>query len=341
MTTEGELLQQRAESGDPEAQMTLAMLLDKRGMHEHAVNWLRTASQNGYGPAQYVLGARLIVGRAAPFEPEEGAQWVSAAAQGGMPEALALMSVLAATTDEWTQAVNFAKAAAAAGDDRSAEVVGLLGDPRRFDAGRWDQPCDVHWESQAPRIGVIRDFIPAAFCDWIVRRAQPKLETARVKNPADGRGAQADYRTNSGAGFSLLDTDLILQMVHARIAAVTEIPIENQEPTNVLHYNPNEEYKAHFDFITPSAANEAELAVTGQRSATVLIYLNDGYEGGETDFPNLKWKFKGKRGDALMFWNLDAEGAPDRRTLHAGLPLKRGEKWLLSKWIRERPYPVV
>ena len=61
------------------------------------------------------------------------------------------------------------------------------------------------------------------------------------------------------------------------------------------------------------------------------------YEGGETDFPRISFRFKGKRGDALLFSNTDPAGAPDYDTVHAGLPPTSGEKWLLSQWIRSRP----
>jgi prolyl 4-hydroxylase len=67
-----------------------------------------------------------------------------------------------------------------------------------------------------------------------------------------------------------------------------------------------------------------------------LVYLNEGFEGGETGFPALKTRYKGRKGDALFFWNVGPDGSPDKRTLHAGLPPVSGEKWLLSQWIRFR-----
>jgi hypothetical protein len=60
-------------------------------------------------------------------------------------------------------------------------------------------------------------------------------------------------------------------------------------------------------------------------------------EGGETDFPRLGIRHRGRKGDGLMFRNVDAEGRGDYRTLHAGLPPTQGEKWLVSLWIRDRP----
>ena len=79
------------------------------------------------------------------------------------------------------------------------------------------------------------------------------------------------------------------------------------------------------------------MAEDGQRVLTALVYLNDDYEGGETDFPVLGAHWKGRKGEALLFWNVAPDGALDERTLHAGLPVTRGEKWMLSQWIRGRP----
>ncbi len=67
---------------------------------------------------------------------------------------------------------------------------------------------------------------------------------------------------------------------------------------------------------------------------TFLIYLSGDFEGGETDFPNFGWRYKGKTGDALFFWNVLPNGQPDRRMLHAGLPPTSGEKFLFSQWVR-------
>jgi hypothetical protein len=94
------------------------------------------------------------------------------------------------------------------------------------------------------------------------------------------------------------------------------------------------------DFLDPeNPAHAAVIAERGQRVASFLIYLNDGFDGGETEFPRLGLRFKGRKGDALLFWNTDASGQPDRMTLHAGLAPTRGCKWLLSQFLRDRPWP--
>jgi prolyl 4-hydroxylase len=106
----------------------------------------------------------------------------------------------------------------------------------------------------------------------------------------------------------------------------------------VLHYEAGQQFAKHFDFIDPEQPGLSEdIAEKGQRVATLLIYLNDDFTGGQTAFATLGYSFKGGKGDALMFWNTDAQGRPDRRMLHAGMPPLSGEKWILSQWIRRDP----
>ena len=87
----------------------------------------------------------------------------------------------------------------------------------------------------------------------------------------------------------------------------------------------------------PAPGFAAEMRLRGQRVATILLYLNDDYAGGETAFPELGIAHRGGRGDALLFFSADAAGVPDRRTVHAGLPPTTGSKWVLSQFIRSRP----
>jgi len=75
-----------------------------------------------------------------------------------------------------------------------------------------------------------------------------------------------------------------------------------------------------------------------ERVKTFLIYLSEGYEGGETEFIKLGLKLKGNKGDGAMFINVDSDGGPNRLTLHAGRPVTKGVKWLSTLWIRDRDY---
>jgi prolyl 4-hydroxylase len=113
------------------------------------------------------------------------------------------------------------------------------------------------------------------------------------------------------------------------------VPIEHFEIAKLLHYKPGETFGRHSDFLQPGMHEEIE--ARGQRVATFLVYLSDDYDGGETEFTEVGFKFKARKGDALMFVNVDANGATDPLSLHAGLPTIRGEKWVLSQWLRGKP----
>ncbi len=80
-----------------------------------------------------------------------------------------------------------------------------------------------------------------------------------------------------------------------------------------------------------------EIARNGQRVITFIVYLNDDYDGGETAFPQLGFEHKGRRGGGIYFVNALPDLSPDKRMLHAGRPPTRGEKWIVSQFIRDRP----
>ena len=138
--------------------------------------------------------------------------------------------------------------------------------------------------------------------------------------------------------LTIFNADVALSLIRDRIAAACGAAVTHFEIAKILHYSPGEQFALHADFIeakTPELARE--LAARGQRAATFLIYLNAGYEGGATQFPRLDWQYRGGRGDALLFSNVNTDGGPDYDTVHAGMPPTSGEKWVLSQWIRTRP----
>jgi prolyl 4-hydroxylase len=299
----------------------------------------------GEADAQFELGERLMKGRDAPFSPREGADWIDAAAEQNHPAALRLAAVFLARgvkgAADWPKAIQFVSRAAALGDAQAQAELTMLGEPARFDIQLWLTAPPMQILREAPRIAVIERFLAPEICDWFIARTKPRLEAARVYDPIEGGTRHGERRTNMGAGFGPAESDLVMQATHARIAAALGMALAQQEAPNVLHYVPGQQFLPHYDFIDPAVAHfQDDLAQKGQRILTFLVYLNDDFEGGETDFPSLNWRFKGKRGDALVFWNV-TDGAPEPLALHAGLSPTRGEKWLLSQWVRERALPLI
>jgi prolyl 4-hydroxylase len=206
---------------------------------------------------------------------------------------------------------------------------------RAVDLAGWLAAPPPRMASASPRIAMIEGFAAPEICDWLIDRARPRLTPAKVYDLDTGLARSVGVRTNSECHFPLDESDFVLLFLRARMAKITELPMDAMEAPAILHYLPGQEFLPHFDFFdTASPGHAKDMAERGQRVLTFLLCLNDGYEGGETEFPVLGKRWRGHRGSALFFWNVEPDGAPDRRTAHAGLPPTRGEKWLLSQWIR-------
>jgi prolyl 4-hydroxylase len=206
---------------------------------------------------------------------------------------------------------------------------------RAVDLATWLAAPLPRIASASPRIAMVDDFASPEICDWLIHRARPRLSPAKVYDHDTGGPRSDGIRTNSECHFPINEGDFVFLFLRARMAKITELPGDTLEAPVILHYLPGQEFLPHFDFLdTASPGYAKDVAERGQRVLTFLLCLNDGYEGGETEFPVLGKRWKGHRGSALFFWNVEPDGMPDRRTAHAGLPPTRGEKWLLSQWIR-------
>ena len=289
-------------------------------MRTPAIKDLQTAAKAGDVAAMTALGARLLAGRDAPLAPFDGAQLVVDAASKGDAEAADIVSVLtgagACTPQSWPLALDYLQLAAERGWPRARAQLALLAGDRDLaaraqnggvpaeawrrlresvDIEAWIKPTASRTVSEAPYLAALENFLPPAVCDWLIERARPNLKPAKVYDDMEEGPRLANARTNSSAEFDIIDTDLILVVLRARIAAATGFGVGNLEYTSVLHYKVGEQFRRHFDFLDPNVAGPAaDLARRGQRAATLLIYLNEGYESGETEFPLADIKYQGK-----------------------------------------------
>lgn len=191
---------------------------------------------------------------------------------------------------------------------------------------------------ESPRIQLFQQLLTDQECDALVALSRGRLARSPVVNPDTGDENLIDARTSMGAMFQVGEHALISR-IEARIAAVTGVPAEHGEGLQILNYKPGGEYQPHFDFFNPQRPGEArQLKVGGQRIATLVIYLNSPQEGGATAFPRIGLEVAPVKGNAVYFSYLLPDGKLDERTLHAGLPVAAGEKWIATKWLRERPY---
>ncbi len=302
----------------------------------------------GNPQAMTALGARLIVGRKAPFSPVDGEALIVEAAQQGDAAAWGYIAVLAATgvgrAQSWPDAFNALNRAVELGDAKAKKQTQLLHDlglRGAADMDAWLAVTNGQMLHEAPRFVTYDGFLAPAMCAYLIECATPNLIQAQVYDARIG-GLKIDaMRTNKGAAFALIDTDLVMQLIRARIARTAEVAFQALEPPEILHYSVGEQYKPHFDFFHSSLPNfDEEMRLKGQRIKTCLVYLNDGFDGGATEFPRLGKQFRGRAGEALIFENVGPNGNGDPNTVHAGVAPTRGEKWLLSQWIRNKLQPV-
>lgn len=183
--------------------------------------------------------------------------------------------------------------------------------------------------SADPPVRLVRGLFSPAECDYVLRKAAPELRPSMIIDEATGRPKPHPVRTSFSMNFAPPDEDLVIHALNRRIAAVTGTNYSAGEPLHVLRYTPGQEFRPHLDAI----AGE-----TNQRMWTAIVYLNEGFEGGETDFPELGLRTVGGKGDGLIFRNALPGGEADPRARHAGLPVTKGEKWVASRWIRQRAY---
>lgn len=293
------------------------------------------------------LAKRLLVG--SPATSQEALPLLDSAAALGDPDAFLLQATLAAAgawrPQSWDEALDLLALAAERGSASGREQLRLLagdaadGDDfpslrNRVEIAPWLQAPPRTPVCDSPRIRVAERFVSKDVCAWLIGRAKDKLAAAKIFAGSDGAAAVSASRSNSAFFIDIVQSDVVICLLRARISAFVALPTACFESPQVLHYAVGQEFRPHFDFLRRESAGSE--AARSERIMTVLVYLNADYEGGETDFPRAGFRWKGGPGDAMAFANVDPAGVPDPLTLHAGLPPRRGEKWLFSQWIRDR-----
>lgn len=221
------------------------------------------------------------------------------------------------------------------GATASASAASVAGSNAFHHEGR---EIPILFALEAPRILLLQNLLDGTECDALISLARDRLHRSPVVNPDTGDENLIDARTSMGAMFQVGEHALI-QRIEARIAAITGLPVDHGEGLQILNYKPGGEYQPHFDFFNPQRPGEArQLRVGGQRVATLVIYLNSPPSGGATAFPKLGLEVAPVKGNAVFFRYKQPDGTLDERTLHAGLPVESGEKWIATKWLREHPY---
>ena len=259
------------------------------------------------------------------------------AAAAGFIRQVATASLAEANSANSTSADVHAPIASAASDStyvyetpRLAQSGNLIKTP--------DRDVRVSLRMTKPVVAVFDNILSLAECDELIRLSRIKLKRSTIVDPNTGKEEVIEERSSYGTFFTLNENDFIINL-ERRIGAVMNLPVENGEGLQILNYKVGGEYKPHFDYFPPGDPGSAvHLAKGGQRVSTLVIYLNDVEEAGETIFPDLGLSVTPRKGAAVYFEYCNSRNQIDPLTLHGGTPVVAGEKWIATKWMRQRRY---
>ena len=202
----------------------------------------------------------------------------------------------------------------------------------------FDRDVRIVMSMRNPRVVVFGGLLSDAECDELIELSRPRLARSETVEVSTGGSEVNAARTSAGMFFERGENPLCAR-IEQRIATLVNWPVENGEGLQILHYRTGGQYAPHFDYFPPDdAGSAAHLAQGGQRVASLVIYLNDVEDGGATVFPEIGLTVGPKKGAGVYFEYCNSRGQVDPSTLHGGLPVLRGEKWIATKWLRQRRY---
>jgi len=189
-----------------------------------------------------------------------------------------------------------------------------------------------------PLVITIDNYVSDEVCEHFIKMSENKFKRAKVSG--DKEGFLSKGRTGSNHWVSH-NTDKITQELSEKISKLVDIPLDNAESYQIIHYSETQEYRRHYDgwLLNNSEKSKRMLKRGGQRLLTVLCYLNDVEDGGGTEFPRLNLIVKAKKGRIVIFQNVkDGTNIRHKLSEHAGMPVLSGEKFAFNLWFREKKY---
>lgn len=302
------------------------------GDRAQAIALIQRAVDAGDADAMFQAALWRLGGDPLPRDLPRAHLLLRGAAQGGHPDAalmeIALIGNGSGTPEDWPRALALLEAVAGT-DPVAADQLGTL---RRMNLTSGGDPKAVPTAdilSDDPFLARFPALLTREECNHLIDAANGFLAPAVVVDPSTGKMVSHPIRTSDGAIISPARENLVIRALNRRLAAISGTHANQGEPLSILRYAPGQQYRLHSDAL-PGGGN--------QRILTVLVYLNDNFEGGETDFPELGITVRPAVGDAIVFRNTLNDGRMDPRMMHAGLPVLRGVKWLATRWIRAAPY---
>jgi prolyl 4-hydroxylase len=180
---------------------------------------------------------------------------------------------------------------------------------------------------------VVRDFLTRGHCDELIAI----IDADRIPSPVVADDPVAAFRTSETC--YLYSGSKAVAAVETRLDALTGIDPTYGETLQGQRYGVGQEFKPHHDFFHTDQLYWREQAIMGgQRTWTAMVFLNEPGAGGRTNFPAAGIVVTPRTGNLLLWNNMDELGEPNDASLHQGMPVEHGVKYVLTKWYRERPW---
>lgn len=191
-----------------------------------------------------------------------------------------------------------------------------------------DSEIDIITRLEEPLVVVLGNVLSHEECDELVRLSMDKMQRSKIGATHEVN----ELRTSSGMFFEESE-NVIVARVEKRISSIMNLPIEHAEGLQILQYTPGQEYKSHYDFFSSTSK-----AASNNRISTLVMYLNDVEEGGETYFPKLDFSVSPQKGTAVYFEYFYTNEELNELTLHGGAPVITGEKWVARSGCGSKEY---
>jgi len=310
-----------------------AEAMAKLGQVGGALDLLEAEIGRGDADAAFALAVWRLSGTIVPRDLRRAQTLFDRAACLGDSRAetisIALLAHGACGERDWQQAVARLARSADGGDADAVDERDLLAAMALTPQG--DPLVVPAWQALhgLADIRLYRSALTPSECAFLIRRSTTRFRSSAVVDPSTGRRIQHPIRTSDAASFPLIAESPAIHALNRRFAAMSGTQPAQGEPLQVLRYSVGQQYRLHMDALPNNTDN--------QRAWTLLAYLNDDFDGGETHFPDLGLSIRARKGDALLFANLNPDGTSDDSMRHAGLPVRRGTKLVASRWIRVQP----
>ncbi|UPG65195.1 2OG-Fe(II) oxygenase [Metabacillus endolithicus] len=189
-----------------------------------------------------------------------------------------------------------------------------------------DREIKIIARLEEPLIAVLGNVLSDEECDELIRLSKDRMRRSKIGNSRE----LDELRTSSSMFFQDGENELVTR-IEKRVSQIMNIPYEHGEGLQVLNYQIGQEYKEHYDYFA-----SASRPVSNPRISTLVMYLNDVEEGGETYFPKLNFSVSPQKGMAVYFEYFYDNQTLNELTLHGGAPVIVGDKWAATQWMRRK-----